>query len=101
MNAEMYNAADLWQYGAIDMNADPDGDPEDSYYGPLEFLELEEIQEFLQQNNIRVHDDELDVGDEKAFELQDGTRVDVECFTIMYKPMLAELGYDWDHADAR
>ena len=93
MNFEMYNAADLWSYGAYDADGE--------FYGPLEFLELEDVQEFLRQNNIRVHDDELDVGDEPIFELQDGEKVDVECFTVMYKPMFAELGYDWDHADNR
>ena len=85
MNAQK----DLWSYGAYDI---ADGE----FYGPLEVLELEDVQEALRKAGITIHDDELVVGDEEAFELQDGTRVDVEGFTYAFQQTLFSLGYEWD-----
>ena len=86
MNAQK----DIWSYGAYDADGE--------FYGPLEVLELEDVQEALREAGVTVHDDELDVGDEKAFELQDGTRVDVEGFTEAFQQTLLSLGYEWDCA---
>lgn len=85
MNAQK----DIWSYGAV-----LDGE----FYGPLEFLELDEAQEALQAMGVTVHMDEFDVGDETGFELQDGTRIDVEEFAEMWaKQDVCEA--DFAHAD--
>ena len=88
MNAQK----DIWSYGAL-----WDG----GFYGPLEFLECDDVQEALQERGITVHMDEFDRGDEKGFEMADGRRLDVEEFANLpeLQEMWFDLGADFAHVD--
>ena len=85
----MNTQKDIWSYGAV-----LDGE----FYGPLEFLELDKAQEALWHMGVTVHIDEFDIGDETGFELQDGTRIDVEEFAKLWVEQYV-CDADFAHAD--